>query len=134
MAARKPFTYVLVFGDNHVHGENCRTNETQKPVYITIATTESAARALQRKTADTVDSEEIVSAAKDLGVVLEPMHPATDDSELVRDFIVTGFATDKESSIRNAFLHCRGVLGAYSKPKGEEPLEITPAAIDGTPG
>ncbi|HSG97414.1 MAG TPA: hypothetical protein VLA11_05435 [Woeseiaceae bacterium] len=57
-----------------------------------------------------------------LGVTLEPMHPATSEPELIKDFIVTGFSPGEENNIRKALLSCSGVLGAYSKPPAEEPL------------
>lgn len=91
-------------------------------MYVTISLTERAAGALHHLSADTAASEEIVSTAQILGVKLQPMHPATTEPELTKDFIVTGFAPEQETEIKEAFLNCRDVLGAYSKPPGEEPL------------
>lgn len=91
-------------------------------MYVTVSVTESAARALHHLSADTAASSEIVSTAQALGVTLQPMHPATTKPELLTDFIVTGFAPDEESEVREALLSCRDVLGAYSKPAAEEPM------------
>lgn len=90
-------------------------------MYVTVSVTERAARALHHLSANTAASSEIVSTAQALGVTLQPMHPATNKPELLTDFIVTGFAPDKEGEVREALLSCRDVLGAYSKPAAEEP-------------
>lgn len=91
-------------------------------MYLTISLTESAARALRHLSAETPASSEILSVTHTLGVTLEPMHPATSEPELIKDFIVTGFSPGEENNIRKALLSCSGVLGAYSKPPAEEPL------------
>ena len=91
-------------------------------MYITISLTESAARALHHLSASTPASSEILSTAHALGVALDPMHPATTEPELIRDFVVTGYSPDEEDSVKEALLRCREVLGAYSKPPAEEPL------------
>lgn len=93
-------------------------------MYLTISLTDSAARALHHLSASTPASSEILSVAHALGVTLEPMHPATSDPGLIKDFIVTGFSPGEEDNVRDKLLGCSDVLAAYSKPPAEEPLEI----------
>jgi hypothetical protein len=95
--------------------------ERQRLVYITISLTDSAARALREVPANAPASLEVQSVANALGLTLEPMHPATSEPGLVRDFMVTGFSPGEEEDIRDALLSCHEVLGAYSKPPAEEP-------------
>ena len=90
-------------------------------MYFTISLTESAARALHHLSMSTPASAEILSVAHALGVTLEPMHPATSEPELIRDFIVTGFSSAEEDHVREKLLSCGDVLAAYSKPPAEEP-------------
>ena len=91
---------------------------------IIIQVSSDVANSLHKRSRPTTDSKNLVKLLAELSVILEPMHPGTNDPDLATYFIVE--ADDKESADKliSRLQSCRAVKAVYVKPKDETPKTI----------
>lgn len=87
---------------------------------ITIQVQTDTALALHRQQPTTA-SKELLQAAKELSVTLEPMHPGTRDSRLMTYFTVRVPNQEMAQRAIARFQRCAAVEAAYLKPLDEMP-------------
>ncbi len=66
-------------------------------------------------------SEELLKIVKALGVRLEPMHPGTNDPNLMNYFIVEVPDSETAKSVIDHLQHIVGIDSVYIKPPDEQP-------------
>jgi hypothetical protein len=90
-------------------------------VQITTRVRRDVASALHQRRAAAPGSEELLRAAEELGVVLEPVHPDAEDPHLAPYFTVEvpDHATAERAISR--LQDCEAVEAAYLKPPDERP-------------
>ena len=64
---------------------------------------------------------ELSSVQKSLGIVLEPLHPASDDSNLIPFFIANVPDLAASKLVLERLRRCKAVDAAYTKPSDELP-------------
>jgi hypothetical protein len=82
---------------------------------ITLQVRPDVARALQRGP-PSAESQELLKAAADLGVSLEPIHPGAEDPLLISYFTVAVSDPASVEEVVNRLRQCRAVEAAYVKP------------------
>lgn len=90
-------------------------------IQVTIQVSVDVACILQGRGEPTTESNELLKTAEELGVVLEPLHPGTDDLLLVKYFIVE---VPDHTTAEHVISHLRrttAVESAYLKPPDELP-------------
>lgn len=79
------------------------------------------AEILHRRGAPTAESKELLSVAEELGVLLEPMHPGTDDPLLTPYFTIEAADSISAERIIAHLRRSRAIEAAYVKPPDELP-------------
>ena len=74
-----------------------------------------------RRKPATSESEELDRITKQLGVVLEPMHPETTDAELSRYFIIEVRDRAMAEKVIDCLQQNKAVMAAYVKPPDAMP-------------
>lgn len=103
-------------------------------MHITVQVRQSTAPALHRTTKPTAtdrnrssrerpagETAELLRAADELGVVLEPMHTDTNDPELQSFFTVEVSDPQAAEHVINRLQQCSAIEAAYLKPMDELP-------------
>jgi hypothetical protein len=90
-------------------------------MYITILVRLDVVLTLRKQQTLTRESEELLQAAKELGVKLKPMHPGVEDPHLVPYYMVEVADISRAEQVMDRFLKCKAVEGAYIKPPDELP-------------
>ena len=75
-----------------------------------------ATEALQQRQGTTDASEELLQAAEELGVTLEPVHPGETDPTLAPYFVVEVEDPDEAEQVRARFDSMDATEAAYLKP------------------
>jgi hypothetical protein len=76
---------------------------------------------LRGRVAGSPAADEILRAARDLGVTLEPLHPGATDPHLIGYFIVSAADFAAAEHIAERLRRCQAVEAAYVKPPDEMP-------------
>ncbi len=92
-----------------------------QPVIITVQVSLDAARALHGLASPTIQSDELLYLADDLGVLLEPIHSGERDPDLLLYFTVAVQDPARAELVRQRLLESDAVEGAYVKPPAEAP-------------
>jgi len=87
---------------------------------IVLVRNDVAASLHQRQLASR-ESEELLRTAQDLGVVLTPMHPGTDDPNLAKYFVITVPDAVTAERVIARFRQSTAVESVYLKPREEVP-------------
>lgn len=90
-------------------------------MYVTIRVRTDVALALHQRQQHTAASEELLQIANELDVVLEPLHPDTEDPYLVRYFTVKVSDSATAERVIARLHHCKAIEAAYLKPPDEMP-------------
>ena len=93
--------------------------ETKMQVIIQVSA--DVAGALHQKSPSTVESQAIVGALEEAGLILEPMHPNTDDPTLQSFFIVEVHDQETAQQVIDRLQSLDGIEAAYVKPPDEMP-------------
>lgn len=72
---------------------------------------------------DTSGTREIAEAAREMGIVLKPMHPGVNDQELARYFTVEVPDAKTAESVIARLRNSQAIETAYLKPSDALPLE-----------
>lgn len=99
--------------NSHCRGENA--------MYVTIRVQTDVALALHQRQQHTAASTELLQKAKELGVVLEPLHPGAEDPYLVPYFTVKVPDPATAERVIARLQHCKAIEAAYLKPPDEMP-------------
>ena len=79
-----------------------------------------AARALREKTPN-VEAEHIRELVAKSGSILEPLHPDSDDPNLMRYFFVRARDGEQAEQLARSLRSSKAIEAAYVKPPGEAP-------------
>ena len=90
-------------------------------MYIIIKIQTDVAFILHKRKSITTASEELLHTANELGVVLQPVHAGTNDSDLVSYFIVEVPDPMTAERVIAHLCHCKAIEAAYLKPSDEMP-------------
>jgi hypothetical protein len=90
-------------------------------MYVTIRVRMDVALSLQRREPPKGAARELLEAAQELGVSLEPIHPRTEDPHLAPYFSIDVGDTAAADQAIKRFQRCGAVEGAYLKPHEEAP-------------
>jgi hypothetical protein len=90
-------------------------------MYVTIRVRMDVALSLQRREPPKGAARELLEAAQELGVSLEPIHPRTKDPHLAPYFSIDVGDTAAADQAIERFQRCEAVEGAYLKPHEEAP-------------
>ena len=88
---------------------------------ITVKVSADIGRSIHQRSPSTTESAELLRIAESLGVTLEPMHPDTADSNLVRYFIVEVPDAETAQRVINRLQQSKAIEAAYLKPPDEVP-------------
>jgi hypothetical protein len=88
---------------------------------ITVQLQTDVARRLQQRGPPTAESEELNRITKQLGVVLEPIHPGTADPDLMRYFTVEVSDQAAAERVIASLQQSKAVEAAYVKPPDAMP-------------
>ena len=88
---------------------------------ITVQLQADVARRLRERAPPTAESEELNRVTKQLGVVLEPMHPRTADPDLTRYFTVEAPDQATAERVVARLRQSKAVEAAYLKPPDAMP-------------
>lgn len=88
---------------------------------ITVQLQVDVARRLQQREPPTAESEELHRLTKQLGVVLEPVHPETADPDLMRYFTVQVPDQAAAERVLARLQQSKAVEAAYLKPPDAMP-------------
>ena len=88
---------------------------------ITVQLQADVARRLHQREPPTAESEELNRITKQLGVVLEPMHPGTADPDLTRYFTVEVPDQATAERVLARLQQSKAVEAAYLKPPDAMP-------------
>jgi hypothetical protein len=83
---------------------------------VTLQVKINAARKLHKRQYNTRGTKDIADTATHLGVSLEPMHPGTDDPNLVRYFTVQVPDAGTAEQVIKHLQKCKAVEAVYLKP------------------
>ncbi len=94
-----------------------------KKIQVIVQVSIEVAQALHQKAPPTTELQELSETLASYGVILEAMHPDTEDPLLAPWFMieVTDFATAEQLVIK--LQHYRAIKAAYVKPSDELPLD-----------
>lgn len=93
-----------------------------KQTLITVKVSKKVTSHLQKRKASTSKLlNELLTAEKELGIVLEPLHPGAEDPYLSPYFKAKVPDHAKANSVINRLLNCKAVEAAYLKPSSELP-------------
>lgn len=90
-------------------------------MYITIKIKTDVAFILHKRKSITTASEELLHTVNELGVVLQPVHVDTNDSDLVTYFTVKVPDSMTAERVIAHLRHCKAIEAAYLKPSDEMP-------------
>lgn len=90
-------------------------------IQIAIQVSADVARILHHRGAPTTESNELLKIAEELGVLLESMHPGTEDPFLVPYFIVEVPDSAAAQKAIARFRQSKAIEAAYLKPADELP-------------
>lgn len=88
---------------------------------VTIKVAPDVAPEIHKRHPATAASEELVQAAEELGVVLEPMHPGAENPHLAPYFTVEVRDPVTAARVIARLRQCRAIDAAYVKPPDELP-------------
>lgn len=83
---------------------------------VTIQVQPEAAQALHQRQPATTESQEVLKAARSLGVELKPMHPDIDDPYLNPYFTIDVPDAATAERVIARLRHCKAIEAAYIKP------------------
>ena len=83
---------------------------------LVVQVTPEAAKEIREQHYDNKASNELIVAAQDMGVVLEPMHPDVDDENLALYFSVSAEDAETAQRIAERLRNLEAVDAAYLKP------------------
>lgn len=93
-----------------------------KQTLITVKVSKKVTNPLQkRKTSTSQLLNELLTAEKELGIMLEPLHPGAEDPYLSPYFKVRVPDHVTATKVINRLLNCKAVEAAYLKPSSESP-------------
>jgi len=90
-------------------------------MYILVKIQTDVAFMLHKRKSITTASEELLHTANELGVVLQPVHVGTKDSNLVSYFTVEVPDPVTAERVIAHLRHCKAIEAAYLKPSDEMP-------------
>lgn len=88
---------------------------------ITVLLEADAARRLHQRGPPTADSEELNRVTKQLGMVLEPIHPGTEDPDLIRYFTIEAPNQATAQRVITRLQQSKAIEAAYLKPPDAMP-------------
>lgn len=88
---------------------------------ITVQIAADVARALQQKAHESDDSRRLLQALDELGVMLKPMHPRTDEPALSGWFTIEAPDLAVAEHVIGRLQERREIEAAYIKPPDEMP-------------
>ncbi len=93
-----------------------------KRIFITVKVSKKATGSLQkRKSSTSKFLDELLVVEKDLGILLEPLHPGAGDPYLSPYFKVRVPDHATATKVINRLLNCKAIEAAYIKPSDELP-------------
>lgn len=93
-----------------------------KTILITVKVSKKVTGSLQKRKSLTSEfSDELLTVEKDLGILLEPLHPGAKDPHLSPYFKVKVPDHATATKVINRLLNCKAVEAAYIKPSDELP-------------
>jgi hypothetical protein len=93
----------------------------QNAMYVTLQVQTDVALALHQRRPHTAASKELLQTAKELDVVLKPLHPGVEDRHLVSYFTVEVPDSATAEVVLAHLRNCKAVEAAYIKPPDEMP-------------
>lgn len=90
-------------------------------IQVVIIVSEDVAGPLQQRGLSTTKSQELLMIAEELGVLLEPMHPGSDDPLLAPYFMAEVPDSAKAERVITHFRKSDAIKAAYLKPPDELP-------------
>jgi len=88
---------------------------------VTVHVSPDVADQLQRESAESPAANELMDAARELGVQLRPMHPGATDQALRSTFVVEAKDTEHAQQVVSRFQALSAAKAAYIKPAPEMP-------------
>lgn len=88
---------------------------------VTVQVAADVARVLHQKAPDSDDSRELSLALDELGVVLKPMHPGTEEPVLIEWFTIEAPDLPTAEQVIARLQRRKEVKAAYIKPPDEMP-------------
>ena len=88
---------------------------------LVVQVTPETAKEIREQHYDNNATKELIVAAQDLGVTLEPMHPDVEDENLALYFSVSAENAEAAQLIAERLRKLKAVDAAYSKPHEELP-------------
>jgi hypothetical protein len=96
-----------------------------KRISVTVKISKEARGSLQKRKSSTSKLlDELLTVEKDLGILLEPLHPGAEDPYLSPYFKVKVPDHATATKVINRLLNCKAVEAAYIKPSDELPTTM----------
>jgi hypothetical protein len=92
-------------------------------MHVTVQTSSDVAHVLHQHSPPTTESQELLNVTEELGVVLEPVHPGTQDHHLALYFTVELPQPAAAKQVIARLQRCKAIQAAYLKPLDEMPLD-----------
>jgi hypothetical protein len=96
-------------------------SKDEMKIQVIIIVSANAARSLQQKGEPTTGSKELLMITEELGVLLEPVHPGSDDPLLTPYFMVEVPDSTTAECVITHLRKSKAIEAAYIKPPDEFP-------------